>query len=95
MDEARDTVALQVRVEGRVQGVHYRASTQAQARLLGLNGWVHNCQDGSVEAVICGPERDIEAMLVWMAQGPPRAQVSALTRTPVTAPDNDDFEVRQ
>lgn len=87
--------ALHVRVQGRVQGVFYRASTQQQAQRLGLRGWVRNCDDGSVEAVLCGDEPTLDAMLAWMAQGPERARVDALETTPAEVPDNNDFEVRQ
>ncbi|WP_111656093.1 acylphosphatase [Isoalcanivorax indicus] len=87
--------ALHVRVQGRVQGVFYRASTQQQAQRLGLRGWVRNCDDGSVEAVLCGDDAALEAMLAWMAQGPDKARVDALDKTPAEVPDNNDFEVRQ
>lgn len=94
MREATPKV-LHVRVQGRVQGVFYRASTQQQAQRLGLRGWVRNGDDGSVEAVLCGDEPTLDTMLAWMAQGPERARVDALETTPAEVPDNDDFEVRQ
>mgnify|MGYP001085032248 FL=1 len=43
-----------VRIEGRVQGVYYRAWTDQTARRLDLDGWVRNRRDGSVEAVFSG-----------------------------------------
>ena len=86
--------AMHVRVQGRVQGVFYRASTQQRAHQLGLRGWVRNCDDGSVEAVLCGDQAALDAMLAWMAQGPARARVDALQKAPAKVPDNNDFEVR-
>ena len=44
-----------VKIEGRVQGVYYRAWTEQTARALGLDGSVRNASDGSVEAVFSGP----------------------------------------
>jgi len=68
--------ALKVRVEGRVQGVCFRHYTQLEANRLGINGWVRNCADGSVEALICGDEAQLEAMLAWLKHGPSSAVVS-------------------
>lgn len=67
--------AVLARVTGRVQGVGYRAWTQAAARRLGLSGWVRNRRDGSVEALLAGPEAAVAAMLAAMRQGPPAARV--------------------
>ena len=68
-----------VRIEGRVQGVYYRAWTYDAARSLGLDGWVKNASDGSVEAVLSGPPAAVEAMLRRCADGPRDAKVSAVT----------------
>jgi acylphosphatase len=69
---------LHLRITGRVQGVFYRASTEAKARELGLAGWVRNCIDGSVEAVSEGPRADLEALMSWCRQGPPAARVEGV-----------------
>lgn len=65
-------------VSGLVQGVFYRASAEAEARRLGLTGWVGNLPDGRVEAVAEGEEAVLAAMLAWARQGPPAARVEAL-----------------
>jgi acylphosphatase len=62
-------------VTGRVQGVAYRASTCAEARRLGLVGWVKNRSDGGVELEAEGPDDTIAALLAWCEQGPPAARV--------------------
>jgi acylphosphatase len=70
-----------VRIEGRVQGVYYRAWTYDTARSLGLDGWVRNMSDGSVQAVFSGPAGLVEEMLRLCADGPPHAKVTAVTIT--------------
>lgn len=66
------------RIEGRVQGVWYRAWTVEQATARGLRGWVRNRADGSVEALFHGPVHVVEDMLKACHQGPPAAEVSAI-----------------
>lgn len=69
---------VRVIVEGRVQGVWYRGWTVETARSLGLQGWVRNLGDGSVEAVFSGPAAGVEAMLAHSRQGPPAASVHSV-----------------
>jgi acylphosphatase len=63
-------------VTGRVQGVSYRAATAAQAKRLGVVGWVRNRMDGSVELEVEGPDDRVAALLAWCEQGPPAARVA-------------------
>lgn len=72
-------------IEGRVQGVGYRASFAALANSLGLSGWVRNRVDGSVEALVEGPDEALERLITWARQGPPAARVDQLILT-----DTDD-----
>lgn len=69
---------LELIIKGRVQGVGYRLSAQARARSLGLSGWVRNCADGSVQAIVEGPQDVVVAFLEWCRQGPPLARVTEL-----------------
>jgi acylphosphatase len=78
---AEDRRTVSVRIEGRVQGVYYRAWTYDTARSLGLDGTVRNASDGSVEAVFSGPPAVVEEMLRRCADGPPDAKVTAVTIT--------------
>jgi len=66
---------VHVRIRGRVQGVGFRAWTQHQAELHGLEGWARNRRDGSVEAVFAGPPEAVEAMLKICRQGPRGSRV--------------------
>ncbi len=76
MEGPQDQVRVNLRIEGRVQGVYFRASTIAQAQRLGLVGWVMNCPDGAVEAVAEGPRAKIDELIAWCRQGPSGAKVA-------------------
>lgn len=66
---------VHVLIEGRVQGVFFRAATRDEARAWGLAGWVRNLPDGRVEAVFEGDRGAVDAMLAWCRKGPPYAYV--------------------
>ena len=83
------------RVTGRVQGVFYRASTQARAQALGLAGWVRNCPDGSVELEASGDAEALQQLEAWLWQGPERAQVSAVEVAVGASEPAAGFEVRR
>ena len=68
----------QIRVKGRVQGVGFRDALRVEALRLGVQGWVRNRADGSVEAVLQGEPDAIERVVAWARRGPALAQVSAL-----------------
>lgn len=76
MSENKRTV--HIRVEGRVQGVGYRAFVEMRATELGLSGWVRNRRDGSVEAVLQGSPEAVEAILDACRAGPPASRVARL-----------------
>ena len=57
-------------VQGKVQGVFFRASTRNVALDLGLLGWAKNCTDGSVEVVVVGPEKALLELENWLQHGP-------------------------
>lgn len=64
---------IKVWVHGRVQGVGFRYSTQAQAQQLGLTGYARNLDDGSVEVLACGDSAQLEQLLTWLKAGGPRS----------------------
>lgn len=80
-----------MRIEGRVQGVWYRGWTVQQASRRGLDGWVRNRHDGSVEAVFSGDADQVEDMLRACHDGPPASRVTRITATPCPAPDEIGF----
>ncbi len=68
-----------LKIEGRVQGVGYRASFAEKAIALGLHGWVSNRRNGSVEACVYGEAAAIDAIVLWAKRGPPAAEVRNVT----------------
>lgn len=84
-----------VRISGRVQGVNFRAWTKRRASARGLAGWVRNLPDGDVEAVFCGPDADVEAMVAECWTGPPRARVTAVQVKDASEAATGPFEIRR
>lgn len=68
-------VRARVVIEGRVQGVAFRASMVEEARRHGVAGWVKNNPDGTVEAVVEGKDGPVKKLLEWCQNGPPLARV--------------------
>jgi acylphosphatase len=67
-----------VSIRGRVQGVGYRAFVEREALAAGLEGWVRNCRDGSVEAVFSGPQEIVDKLVAACRRGPYAARVDAV-----------------
>ncbi|TWB44147.1 acylphosphatase [Nitrospirillum pindoramense] len=91
LDPPVDRVATHVILHGRVQGVFYRNWTVEQALELGLDGWVRNRNDGTVEALFAGPSTAVAEMVSRCHQGPPHAVVTAVVTTPGTDPGATGF----
>jgi len=70
------TRTVLVRVRGHVQGVWYRGWTVETAGALGLDGWVRNRSDGSVEALFHGAGRAVASMIAACHEGPSAARVT-------------------
>jgi acylphosphatase len=89
-----DLVRARVLISGMVQGVNFRASTRAQARLAGVGGWVRNRADGRVEALFEGSRHQVEALLRWCQHGPRSAEVDQVeVQWQAPAGDQQDFRV--
>lgn len=82
-------------IEGRVQGVFYRAWTRDLANKIGLKGWVKNLPDGRVEAVFEGPEEKVQMAINQCWQGPPAARVTDIEiKWEEPEGDLEGFEIR-
>jgi len=85
---------LRLEIRGRVQGVWFREATRLEAERLGVCGWVRNCGDGSVEAVLEGPADAVREMEQWCHQGPPAARVAEVKSNPEPVAGEKMFRVR-
>jgi acylphosphatase len=65
-------------IRGQVQGVGYRAWVEDTALIRGLDGWVRNRRDGSVEAIFAGAPAEVAAMIDACRKGPAAAQVDSV-----------------
>ena len=88
------TVARNIVVSGRVQGVFFRDSARREARRLGVTGWVRNRRDGAVEAHVEGDADAVGQLVRWCREGPSSADVEDLRVTEVEPEGFDGFEVR-
>ncbi len=83
--------AVHVIVDGRVQGVWFRAWTRQEASKLGLRGWVRNRRDGTVEAVVCGENSVVDEMVQRLHVGSPASRVDNVTVSPTDPPEEATF----
>ena len=93
MTEDAQVVAVNLRIEGRVQGVWYRGWTVDEALARGLRGWVRNRRDGTVEALLIGPQTAVRDMIAACRQGPRAARVTNITER--SAVDDGEAGFRQ
>ncbi len=78
---------VHVIVRGRVQGVGYRAFVEHEALKQGIDGWVRNRRDGTVEAVFAGAPEKIEAIIEACRKGPFSARVEQIVQRDGTDSD--------
>jgi acylphosphatase len=85
--------AVDVTVNGRVQGVFFRAEAQQEAGRLGITGWVRNETDGSVAGHFEGQPDAVDSMVAWCREGPRRARVDEVDVRDVEPTGTEGFEV--
>ena len=86
-----EMTTMRVRVEGKVQGIGFRAYTVRQAIALNLKGWVRNRTDGTMEAFVTGEVKDVERFVQSCMKGPEGARVANIDRVADTDPGSEGF----
>jgi DNA ligase D-like protein (predicted 3'-phosphoesterase) len=89
-----DRAAIRAVVRGAVQGIGFRDAAQRRAGALGLLGWVRNRDDGAVEVHAEGAPASLDALVAFLADGPPAARVSGVEVEPVALEGHEQFAIR-
>lgn len=94
MSEEDDTTSLRLRIEGFVQAVGYRNYAIEQAKKLGLDGWIRNRSDGTVEVLISGETKKVELFAQACMRGPSGAKVKSVEMHKAEPPGESGFHRR-
>jgi acylphosphatase len=78
---------VRLTIHGRVHGVGFRAFVEREAAQRGLEGWVRNRRDGSVETLIAGDKRVVADMIEACRRGPASARVDRMDLEEAEAKD--------
>ncbi len=87
-------IARHLVIRGRVQGVGYRYAAVDAAQRHQVAGWVRNCNDGSVEALVQGDAESVAMMIEWCRRGPPAARVTGVDVAEATLEPLAGFTLR-
>jgi acylphosphatase len=87
-------IIRRITVSGKVQGVFYRGWTEANARQLGITGWVRNRLGGDVEILACGSRAAIDELIRRCWHGPRAAVVESVEVEEAEAGETEDFRTR-
>ncbi|MCX7822509.1 MAG: acylphosphatase [Syntrophobacterales bacterium] len=87
---------VHVWIDGRVQGVFFRAYMRDAAIKEGVKGWVQNLPDGKVEAVMEGDAEAINKMIAWCHKGSPLSRVDdVIVKEELFQDEFSDFIIRR
>jgi acylphosphatase len=85
---------MRLRIEGFVQAVGYRNFVIMEAMRLGVDGWIRNRSDGTVEALVSGPDKAVETLIGQCMKGPPGSRVGNVELHKAEAPVEKGFRRR-
>jgi acylphosphatase len=94
MSDETDLTSLRLRVEGFVQAVGYRNFIIEQATRLNLDGWVRTRADGTVEILVCGETKAVEALVAASMRGPAGSNVKNVELNNAEPPAEKGFRRR-
>ena len=86
---------ISIIVSGKVQGVFYRQSAREKALAIGVKGKVMNLSNGDVQIIATGTKEQLEKLLEWCRQGPPKAIVSNVTSHELPLQQFDSFYIER
>ena len=66
---------VQLLINGKVQGVFYRATAREIANRIGITGRIRNTREGNVEATVSGTKEQLQKFISWCKKGPEKAVV--------------------
>ena len=84
-----EKLRAEILIEGKVQGVFFRANIKEFAQELGVVGSVRNLEDGKVEVIAEGSENLLKELVLWCKDGPKLAEIENV-QVRYTAP-KDEF----
>jgi acylphosphatase len=86
-------VAYHILIEGKVQGVFFRATMKRIAGQHGVVGWVRNRSDGRVESFVQGRPQEVQKVIEWARTGPPGSTVTDFSVSKVAVQPYDTFAI--
>lgn len=90
-----DMVTKRIVIEGKVQGIGFRWWITQWANVRGLDGWVRNRREGTVEALFHGPADFVEHMIEACNNGPETARIRNIRQYDDEPPDDPGFEQKK
>lgn len=84
---------VQIQVNGKVQGVWFRASTQRKANELNIKGIVKNLPNGDVYIEAEGEENALEDFVKWCHQGSDHSRVDNVTVSEIKEKSFENFKI--
>lgn len=87
--------SVHIKIHGTVQGVFFRKFTRETANELGINGWVCNMEDGTVEIEAEAPSERLDLFIKWCHHGPVHAVVNKVTVTESSLKNFTSFEIQR
>jgi len=87
--------SLRIIIKGEVQGVFYRQSAKEIATGYGIKGIVKNLSNGDVEIIATGTEDQLQRLVAWCRQGPPRAHVLDVITETIPVQQFENFSIKR